>query len=524
MDAHIDALLAAFARAGEPEPADLASSLQSLADPGSMPSPWETWTLIGLVRHRERQLWVADIIRQRLRGAPSDLAAGGAFGHPEGVPQSGPVPGLPEWEYYFHGRGCCISHKVGGDAIDVDFWDDSAEYFDTFFYKNYLESLRHPEPPERRLRELHPSARAVTIAIDDLIAAGALTPLPGRETHPYRVADEVLDAPIDDICTAWAEPSRRVWLAALLGDWLAADQAATGRAGLTAVTAPLAERCREIRRQRLRRDLGVQYKGADALQALADLGAADLDRCLEDALGGPPNGTTSAALDVIGKQDDPRWCPSLYALFCRVDPEGQAPSPHIWITSLQFLLRHGHRTAEMFAALPRAGGGSSSGPFRPRRWEAVLLALEHAPELALPLIRKALLADIPINRTEVAAILAIIAKPWSRRELLGALEASDDQERTADARAALLESGDEQAQKAVVAWEERNPHENEAGSYLEIGGRKLGPFYTFGEIALKNKSSRIRYEMEKLHDRVMKLRDVVPPEPPVRPWWKVWGS
>jgi hypothetical protein len=171
----------------------------------------------------------------------------------------------------------------------------------------------------------------------------------------------------------------------------------------------------------------------------------------------------------------------------------------------------------MFATLPKAGGTVVG--------EAVLLALEHAPELALPLIRKALLADIPINRIEVASILALIAKPWSRQELLGALQASDDQEMTADARAALLESGDEESQKAVLAWEERNPHENETGSYLDIGGRRFGPFYTFGEIALKNKSSRIRYEMEKLRDRVMKIRNVVPPEPPgPRPWWKLWGT
>src|SRR5207302_9773480 len=115
------------------------------------------------------------------------------------------------------------------------------------------------------------------------------------------------------------------------------------------------------------------------------------------------------------------------------------------------------------AALPKAGGTEVG--------EAVLLALEHAPALALPLIRKGLLADIPINRSQVAAILALIAKPWSRQELLGALEASDDQSKTADARAALLESRDEEVQKAVLAWEERNPHEHEVGSYLEIGGR-----------------------------------------------------
>ena len=157
--------------------------------------------------------------------------------------------------------------------------------------------------------------------------------------------------------------------------------------------------------------------------------------------------------------------------------------------------------------------------------EAVLLALEHAPELALPLIRKGLIADIPANRSKIAAILALIAKPWSRRELLAALEASDDQQKTADARAALLESGDEDAQKAVLAWEERNPHENEVGSYLEIGGRRLGPFYTFGEISLKNRASWIRYEMDALHDRVIKVRDVIPPEPPAaRPWWRVWRT
>jgi hypothetical protein len=170
----------------------------------------------------------------------------------------------------------------------------------------------------------------------------------------------------------------------------------------------------------------------------------------------PPTGAISAALDIIGQQDDPRWCPHLYTLFRGTDPAQPAPSPHIWMTSLRLLLRHGHHAADVIAALPKATGTEIG--------EAVLLALEHAPELALPLIRKGLLADIPINRIEVAAILAVINKPWSRRELLGALAASDDQEKTADARAALVETGDDEAQKAVLAWEERNPHENETGS------------------------------------------------------------
>jgi hypothetical protein len=91
MNAKMNALLAAFNCAKEREPADLPAAIRGLPDPGALPSPWVTWTLIGLVRHRARQLWVAEIIRTRLRGAP---AAMGAWGHPEGVPQSGPVPGL----------------------------------------------------------------------------------------------------------------------------------------------------------------------------------------------------------------------------------------------------------------------------------------------------------------------------------------------------------------------------------------------------------------------------------------------
>ncbi len=114
--------------------------------------------------------------------------------------------------------------------------------------------------------------------------------------------------------------------------------------------------------------------------------------------------------------------------------------------------------------------------------EPFLLSLEHAPDLALPLIRKGLLADAPIDITSVAAILAVIGKPWSFLELLGALRASDDQQKTADARAALLETGDEETQKAVLAWEERNAHKHDAGSYLVIDGRKHGASKTAVEV------------------------------------------
>lgn len=76
----------------------------------------------------------------------------------------------------------------------------------------------------------------------------------------------------------------------------------------------------------------------------------------------------------------------------------------------------------------------------------------------------------------------------------------------------------------VLAWDERYPRENETGRYLEINGRKLGPFYSRGDLSLKNRASWLRYEVDELHDRMARVREVVPPDPPgQQPWWKFWG-
>src|SRR3954447_20058679 len=176
MDARITRLLDAFSLAQAESPSDVAPFLRSVPDVGELPTPWETWTLIGLFRHRERQWWVPEVIRTRLRGDPSTVARLGSMGHPDGVKQSGTVPGLPEWEYFFHGIGCCLTHKVTGEEIDVDFYGPRAECFDEFFYLDYLRSLRQPEPPEARLIALHPSLRPLRLAIGELREAGLLVP------------------------------------------------------------------------------------------------------------------------------------------------------------------------------------------------------------------------------------------------------------------------------------------------------------------------------------------------------------
>ncbi len=114
--------------------------------------PSAVYAMIGFLRHERRQEWVRLIVESRLGGSGSELARKGSFGHPEGEPGRGEFPGEPQWEYYFHGRGCCFTHQ-DGTTLDVDFADDgSALDIDPYFYTHYLETVAKPGWCERKLR------------------------------------------------------------------------------------------------------------------------------------------------------------------------------------------------------------------------------------------------------------------------------------------------------------------------------------------------------------------------------------
>lgn len=139
-------------------------------------SPWAAWTLVCLVRHRRRQAWVATTITTQFGADLLSLAKAGAFGHPD-VPQRGLVPQTVEWEYYFHGRGCCFSHRVTGETIDVDFLDETFDWFEPFFFVQYLKSLKSPRAfPEERVLTLHGAADVVPLKRSCCLARTATSP------------------------------------------------------------------------------------------------------------------------------------------------------------------------------------------------------------------------------------------------------------------------------------------------------------------------------------------------------------
>jgi hypothetical protein len=489
-----DSLWQALHQALREPPEDLAGALVSLPDAGRLPSPWTTWALIGLVRHRRRQLWVGEVVTERLGGNLAALARRGTLGHPSGLPEHGLVPGLTEWEYLFHGCGCRLTHRGTGEAIDVDFFGPTAEYFDIWFFLDYLRRLRDPEPPEARLIALHRSLEPARLAVAELLEAGLLKSKKKYAAHAFRIAEEVIEREelIDAFCAAWGNSSRRLWLAGLIGDWPAAHDIACSLSdrGISGLISGRAAACKAKRCEDLLTDRFDEGQYGTVLHALDDLDAKCLAEQLEQALDGPAGGATSTALNIVERRDDPAWCPALYELFGRLDPSEEQPQPYLWARCAEFLLRHRYRFDEMRESLVRAGNAVG---------EAALLALEYDTDRALPLFRRALRSLVPANRSFAAATLALIDRPWSRRELLSVLQEFDEQVATSECRAALRECHDAEAHHAVDAWESAHPHEPEPGPWIKMD-----------EVMLQNNPHWVQWQMKMLHHRVMNVREHVP--------------
>lgn len=456
-------------------------------------TPWASWTLCSLIRHRPRQEFVSQIVQQNLGVDQLDLAKRGYGAHPAGI-NSGPVPGLPEWEYNLHGRGCNIEHQESGIDIDVDFYDESADWYDLFFYQWYLKSLRQPELWEARVIELHPSFETVQYAFEELLEQGFL------EQHSHyrasRLSFEIADLLplLESLTEKHAEPETMLRLAAVIGDWPLVEQLLNSGEIPPAVTA----KARQITADRehfLANEFEQNENQSLALRALQENQSPDLDDFLKRALKSTNSSTLDTGLDLIIATGDSRWCPLVSDVLQGVSFMGSAdefPRPQKWAQCLEFLLRQEYefdRTIEFLNHVPKYALG-----------EAAAIALEFQPHLALPLFREALRSSIPHNRETAAAILAIIDQPWCQRELLQILKESTDQEATSESRAALKIIWNLESKADVENWERENPLQFESDEHITVVEAMLlkTPWY-------------VKFEMDQWHDRVLPLRDIIPP-------------
>jgi hypothetical protein len=456
-------------------------------------TPWASWTLFSLIRHRPRQEFVSQILQQNLGVDKLNLAKRGYDAHPEGI-NRGPVPGLPDWEYYLHGRGCSLTHQQTGIEIDVDFYDKTADWIDLFFYQGFLKSLRQPELWEARVIELHASIETVQFAFEELQEQGFLEE--NSEHHALRLSFEIGEILplLESLTEKHAEPETMLRLAAVIGDWPLVEQLLNSGEIPPAVTA----KARQITADR-ERFLANEYEQNEnqslALRALQENQSPDLDDFLKRALNSNNSSTLDTGLDLIIATGDSRWCPLVSEVLQGVSFMGSAdefPRPQKWAHCLEFLLRQDYefdRTIEFLNHVPKYALG-----------EAAAIALEFQPHLALPLFREALRSSIPHNRETAAAILAIIGQPWCQRELLQILNESTDQEATSESRAALKIIWNLESKADVENWERENPLQFESDEHITVVEAMLlkTPWY-------------VEFEMEQWRDRIQPLRDIIPP-------------
>jgi hypothetical protein len=447
-------------------------------------SPWEMWLLFALVRHTQRQRWVADIFEKRLGGDLAAISARGWMGHPS-VENSALVPGLTEWEYRLHGRGCCVTNRVSGECIDVDFYDESPEWIDVYFFRDFLASLRQPRFVERRIIALHPTLDTISLTFDRLVELGLV--VRRADSHVMRVAVDCAEwlQQLDELDTLADNQDVCVRIGATFGDWLLVRENSgsfnaddVSRRGTALI---------DQRRARLR-ELFVQAETRRvAMLALVDLGGETAKAAIEAALQDGPGAIGICAIDALDRKQNEDWSNSVLGLLRRTNPNGDIPEPSLWLHCARYLLRHDGSNAEVLGGLGRMHERELG--------EAAILALEFGPQIALKLFRRALRSSIPNDRNVAAAALAILDQPWSREELLSLLDESDDQEATAECRAALCALADVRLHARVAEWERLNPHEPEGSAYI-----------TISEMALRTRNQWMQYEMQRLHDLVLPLR------------------
>jgi hypothetical protein len=467
------------------------SDRESLFPPDWLPrplSPWAFWSLIALVRHRARQHWALAIVRDRL-GIPLADMVGEKKWRVER--RGGVVPGLIEWSYKLRVSVVQLTHRLTGEVIRAMVYEETGETFFPGYCGGYIASLRAPEPPERRLRELHPSIWTMCLAQRELQRAGLLLPSPhsdGVFVLPPQVVDraELVSA----FCQAWCDDARRPGAALAVGDWMAAarlmpDASADLRGRIHAEM----QDCQLRRVRMLMNRIASKKWGGEALIAFAEVDPRWGSLVIGEVLAGCRRlSLIYTALDMIVEADNASWCPSVGRLFKRLDPNRSEMQAICWRICAEILLRHGYRKREVLKRLSRA-----------RRFEvsdAAFLALKYDPPRAPPLFRRALsLKDMP-DRGNAAAVLAILDEDWSRRLMLETMNESGDVDAAIECCCALSFSRDPSARRAAEQWERA----------FESGSLRGIPV----SVRREDADEMMRDRMAACHNTVLALRGRIP--------------
>src|SRR5262249_14447022 len=137
-----------------------------------------------------------------------------------------------------------LIHRGTAERIHVDAISGPDLISEDAFVCHYV-THREPGPAEQRLAQLFPKGRGISLALGVLRRKGLLCPTEEGEFTLRGLVTGYTGA-VERLLDRWETPEDRLWLAALIGDWPAADATAEtlGRGDLTALARPRAESCR----------------------------------------------------------------------------------------------------------------------------------------------------------------------------------------------------------------------------------------------------------------------------------------
>lgn len=457
---------------------------------------WELWPLVAFLRHERRQKWVGYLVESKLRGSGVELAGKGALGHPEGFEQEGEVPDTPGWRYFYHGRGCCLSHD-DGTSIDVDFADDgSATEIDPYFFSNYLASVPVLLWSDARLRLPPPLEEAWQIDITRLAALGLITHnWRFRLTDEGRQVGETLEPLADEIDRLATDRSpgariRMAWVLAMVGDVVSATEVIPQDEGAIVANLRSSAATAVLQRAEMIRSLSNGPDERLCLQALASLGRKFVDervwRILESE---PPSSLHLASMRLIESWGDPVLESMLVCALKRFTPqrgffgrlfhrtiaepdEIERPRNGLLVAIARTLLSC--QTPETIS--PETVDLLRRALLQDRKAcdsEAGFLLYLLAPQAGLTKLRRNFRNRVPLAREEAAIFLAMIGTREALDALIEVASGSpEDGSHEAACSLSMLEGS--RAQAAATEWVRRNDGYEEAdGRELEVAGRTI---------------------------------------------------
>jgi len=263
----------------------------------------------------------------------------------------------------------------------------------------------------------------------------------------------------------WEDPSNRLWLAAAIGDWPTANELAQSHER-PEVRRAVADKFEGYRQRRLaiaRFNLSLEPDSVSDLEIFYQQGAKDFPAYAKQAIAAV--GPRPDLAELLLKTGDPQWDQQLFDCFQFLSGVSSGWDPYEIFALAKALLERNYRGDDVLAVL--------AGYDRDLDCSARIF-LKYAPARALPIIRRALrhgyfeprsAAEIaeegpPMNSSicrRTAVVLAVIDEPWSRREILDAVDElftlNHDYSAVAALALALGESRDSAVREIGESWQ-----------------------------------------------------------------------